>query len=276
MHSFISWRSLASHPITDTHWTLDEVEEAVEKSRAALLNLSPYQPNKRTTKPTKFTLADQMKSVSRCLSNSINSLRSEFKKVIDIVDSPFDVDARNKDSVKPVAEHIFIVAKEVLQGIDLYDICRQVSKNLLNYSKSTNERIITWEEFNKICNNDDKAKLNAIAMSLNESGHIIYVSGFKHIVLDPNWFCNEIIGSLIGFPTSRASKGIIGFDKGCIPRHFLEQEFESFAKSNVKGSLLVHIMEAMHLCCRVPAISHLYPSHIAKCGCPTTPMVSNG
>ena len=90
-------------------------------------------------------------------------------------------------------------------------------------------------------------------MSLNESGHIIYVSGFKHIVLNLNWFCNQIIGSLIGFPNSKgASKGIIGFDKGCIPRHFLEQEFESIAKSNVKGSLLVDLMEAMHLCCRVP------------------------
>ena len=172
--------------------------------------------------------------------------------MIDIVDSPFDVDARNKDSVKPVAEHIFNITKDVLEGIELYDIYRQVRKNVLNYSKSTNEQIIKWEEFNKICNNDDKAKLNAIAMSLNESGHIIYVSGFKHVVLNPNWFCNQIIGSLIGFPKFGASNGIIGFDKGCIPRHFLEQEFESFAKSNVKGSLLVDLMEAMHLRCRVP------------------------
>ena len=91
--------------------------------------------------------------------------------MIHIVDPPFEVDARNKDSVKPVAEHIFNITKDVLEGIELYDICRQVKKNLLNYSKSTNEQIITWEEFNKICNNDDKAKLNAIAMSLNESGH---------------------------------------------------------------------------------------------------------
>ena len=36
------------------------------------------------------------------------------------------------------------------------------------------------------------------------------------------------------------------------PRHFLEEKFESISRSNVKGSLLVDLMEAMHLCCKVP------------------------
>ena len=201
-----------------------------------------------------FTRADQMEHVSSSVSDLIDSLRSDFKRVIDIVDSPFDVCARKKASVKPVGECIFTIAKDVLQGIELYDICPQVSKNLLNYSNNTNERIITWEQFSKICNNNDKAKLNAIAMSLNESGNIIYISGFKHIILDPNWFCNEIVGSLIGFSTSKgSSKDSIVFNKGCIPRKFLEQRFKSITKSEVCGSLLVELMEAMHLCCEVPS-----------------------
>ena len=164
------------------------------------------------------------------------------------------------DVVKVVAEFVFRNAKDMLQGIQLYDISTRVSKQLSKHLKNKNERIITWEKFGEICRmaaqlsnpNSDKAKLNAIAMSLNETGNIIYINGIQHIVLDPNWFCNEIMGSLIGFPNSKgASKGIIRFDKGCIPRQFLEQEFESIAKSNVKGSLLVDLMEAMHLCCKV-------------------------
>ena len=115
----------------------------------------------------------------------------------------------------------------------------------------TNERIITWEKFTEIFNN--KAKLNAIALSLNELGTIIYINKIKHIVLDPNWFCNEIMGSLIDFPNSKGSStGTIVFDKGCIPRDFLEERFEVITKSEVKGSLLVDLMEAMHLCCKVP------------------------
>ena len=140
-----------------------------------------------------------MDFVSSPVSNSINSLRSQFKSVIDIVDPQFDVDAKNNDSVKPVAERVFNIAKDVFQGIDIYDICTQVSKNLLTYSKNTNERIMTWEELSKMCHSD-KAKLNAIAMSLNESGNIIYINTIKHIILDPNWFCNEIMDSLIHFP----------------------------------------------------------------------------
>ena len=58
-----------------------------------------------------FTRADQMVSASSALSPFIDSLRSDFKGVIDIFNPPFDVDARNKDSVKPIAEHIFIISK---------------------------------------------------------------------------------------------------------------------------------------------------------------------
>ena len=83
--------------------------------------------------------------VSSSVSNSIKSLQSEFKSVIEIIYPQLDVDARNKDSVKPVAESVFNIAKDVLQGIELYDICTQVSKHLWNHSTSTNEQIITWE-----------------------------------------------------------------------------------------------------------------------------------
>ena len=183
--------------------------------------------------------------------------------MIDIVDPPFEVDARKKDSVKAVGECIFRIAKEVLEGIELYDICTQVSKHLWNYSKSSNEQIITWTQFSEICNiygqfsnlTSDKAKLNIIALSLNESGNIIYINGIKHIVLNPNWFCNEIMGSLIGFPNSKGSrKGNITFKNGYLPRDFLERKFVSITGSKVNSSILVELMEAMHLCCKVPKV----------------------
>ena len=164
-----------------------------------------------------FTRADQMNppKVSSWLSNSIDSLRSHFQGVIDIVDPLFDVDARKEGSVKAVAECVFIVASEMLRGVQMYKICTQVSDRLSMHLKTTNERIITWEKFTEIFNN--KAKLNAIALSLNELGTIIYINKIKHIVLDPNWFCNEIMGSLIHFPKSKTYKGTILFENGCIP-----------------------------------------------------------
>ena len=196
-----------------------------------------------------------MVSASSALSPFIDSLRSDFKGVIDIFNPPFDVDARNKDSVKPIAEHIFVIAKDMLQGIQVYNMWTQIHKRLSKHSKKTNEGVITWEKFGEICYpfhfpNDD-AKLKAIALCLNESGNIIYINGFSHIILNPNWFCNQVMGGLINFSKSKASKSIMVFTNGCTPRDSLEKCLEFLSGSKVKGCLLLDLMEAMHLCCKV-------------------------
>ena len=67
-----------------------------------------------------FTRSDQIDSVSGSLSASIESLRSEFIWLIDIVDPPLELDARKKDSVTAVGECIFRIAKEVLEGTTTY------------------------------------------------------------------------------------------------------------------------------------------------------------
>ena len=137
--------------------------------------------------------------------------------MIDIVNHVFDVDARKQDSVRSLLDCIFNIAKDMLRGIQLYSIYTQVGEHLSDHLKNTNERIITWKKFKEIlCYplhfSSDKAKLNAIALSLNESGSIIYINGISHIILDPNWFCNEIMGSLIGFSNSKVCKDTIVFD----------------------------------------------------------------
>ena len=104
-----------------------------------------------------FTRADQMATLSHAFSTQIDSLRSDFKGLIDILDPPFHVDARKKDSmraatsVRAVAKHIFDIAKRTLQGIQVYNICTDVYKLLSKHSKKTNEEIITWKKFSEIC-----------------------------------------------------------------------------------------------------------------------------
>ena len=104
-----------------------------------------------------FTRADQMATLSHAFSTQIDSLRSDFKGLIDILNPPFHVDARKKDSmraatsVRAVAKHIFDIAKRTLQGIQVYNICTDVNKLLSKHSKSTNEEIITWKKFSQIC-----------------------------------------------------------------------------------------------------------------------------
>ena len=203
-----------------------------------------------------FTRADQMKIITSEFSPLIESFQSEFKEVmIDIVCPPFEVDARKKDSVQGVAKMIFSTAKEMLQDVQVYDICRHVTEHLSKYLKKSKHRIITWSEFSRICSSqfsihNEDAKLHAIAQYLNESGIIIYINNLEYIVLDPNWFCNQIMGSLINFPGCKESRTIP--IHGYVTRHFLEKKLKSITKCGVE-SLLVDLMEAMHLCCKVPS-----------------------
>ena len=105
-----------------------------------------------------FTRADQMATLSHAFSTLIDSLRSDFKGVIDIFDRPFHVDARKKDSMSAVTSHIFDIAKDMLQGIQVYKICTDVNKLLSKHLKNRNEEIITWEKFAQIYLTSDKTK----------------------------------------------------------------------------------------------------------------------
>jgi hypothetical protein len=188
-------------------------------------------------------------------------LRDDFKGIIDILnDSTFEVDARKVESIQGVRKFIFKTARKMFKDAETYDICSQVSEYLSGHA--TNERIITWVQFTEICTDkfipyipgdDPEAKLRAIALSLNESGNIIYA--IKYIILDPNWFCNDILGSLIYFPEGNTSSNTMVI-RGFTNRVFLEQKLELVTNnSGIKGSLLVDLMEGMHLCCNVPASS---------------------
>ena len=206
-----------------------------------------------------FTRTHQMKLIASAVSNTIGSLRSEFEEIIHIEDTTFEVDARNMDSVKHLSQHIFGITKQMLQGVMVYDICSEVGQHISKHLHTSNQRIITWSKFSEICKpilcpnlNEDEAKIvRGIASSLNESGIIIYVNNISHIVLDPNWFCNKIMGSLIHFRDRKEKLNTMKIN-GFTNRRFLEDTLELVTKDEVKGSLLVDLMEAMHLCCRVP------------------------
>ena len=171
------------------------------------------------------------------MSKTISSLRSEFKEVIEIEDTTFEVDARKMDSVKRLSQHIFGIAEQMLQGVMVYDICTEVGQHLSRHLETSNQRIITWSKFREICKpilppnlNEDEAKtMRGIASSLNESGIIIYVNNVSHIVLDPNWFCNKIMGSLIHFRDRKEKLKTMKIN-GFTNRRFLEDTLELVTK----------------------------------------------
>ncbi|MCO5586398.1 hypothetical protein L7F22_040338 [Adiantum nelumboides] len=201
-----------------------------------------------------FTRKDQMSLVFKAVSASLKALTSKFQQIIQVVEV-FEVDARDQACVKPVASCIFNTAREILEGVEVYHICTQVSKRLSFMLKASSKQklIINWSEFRDVCkrefNIDESEVQKAIACSLNDSGDVIYMSNMGYLVLDPNWFCHEIMGSLIYFPESLTSNAMS--IHGYVQRQYLESLLEDVSNSRVKGSLLVDLLEAMHLSCDV-------------------------
>ncbi|MCO5587224.1 hypothetical protein L7F22_041171 [Adiantum nelumboides] len=209
-----------------------------------------------------LTRKDQTKLVRDALEDSIRAFSTTFSNSIQVVEV-LEVDARREASVKPLVSCIFQIAHEVLKDVRVYSICSQVSEFLSrrhNRKSLVGEQpIISWNNFTELCtkqfNVDDPEVHKAIAYSLNESGNIIYLSNLPFLVLEPNWFCHEVMGSLIHFPESATSKAIIPIN-GYVKQDYLEKVLKESSDSTVEGSLLLALMEAMHICCKVPGDAH--------------------
>ncbi|MCO5614806.1 hypothetical protein L7F22_069090 [Adiantum nelumboides] len=209
-----------------------------------------------------LTRKDQTKLVRDALEDSIRAFSTTFSNSIQVVEV-LEVDARREASVKPLVSCIFQIAHDVLEGVRVYSICSQVSKFLSrrhNRKSLVGEQpIIPWNNFTELCtkqfNVDDPEVHKAIAYSLNESGNIIYLSNLPFLVLEPNWFCHEVMGSLIHFPESATDKAIIPIN-GYVKQDYLEKVLKERSDSTVERSLLLALLEAMHICCKVPGDAH--------------------
>ncbi|KAI5058128.1 hypothetical protein GOP47_0026298 [Adiantum capillus-veneris] len=203
-----------------------------------------------------LTRKDQMDFVQNALGGCIRALSTSFSGLVDMVEV-FDVDARSPKSVGPVVSCMFNVAKDLLAGIEVYSICSKISQYLTQLADEVSP-IIAWDLFSNICAtkfkifNDEVQK--AIASYLHESGDIIYVNNLHHVILKPDWFCHEIMGSLIHFDDAHMSR-IIPI-RGYAEQEYLEKLLAMSSHSNVSGAVLVELMAGMHICYRVPNDPH--------------------
>jgi len=73
-----------------------------------------------------------------------------------------------------------------------------------------NQPLVRWNEFSKLCDNVDELKSHeglgpevverkkeVVAISLHDSGHLMYNKELDFVVLNPHWFCHDIIGHVL-------------------------------------------------------------------------------
>jgi hypothetical protein len=145
----------------------------------------------------------------------VQNARTTFKDIVNISPKIYALNARSTNDVQPVLDFVFKSSHELLKRVPLvFAECAIMRRALANRAKDC---LIKWNTFCDLCiqempgltqgNNEQEGvesnvvlkRQKAIAANLHDTGDIIYFEGLEFVVVNPNWFCHDVMGFLINF-----------------------------------------------------------------------------
>lgn len=205
----------------------------------------------------------------------VEKLRAQFQRVINITE--FHVaDARSRKSIEPVQK---AMQKRIVSILDrvpkVFDAVSQLQTNLNEWKNQHSDKpLIKWSDFSLLCSKvpalrrlqgqdakvaDERQK--AVARAMHDAGELLFFDGLDFMVVDPNWFCHEIMGRILSLDSSLlVLKQPLIDKKGFTKREHLKKVLEaSFCKNKnplfkgrkVRGVIpedLVKLMVKLNLC----------------------------
>ncbi len=220
-----------------------------------------------TTFPPQFTVilthADKdLDARGLCIwaeSNVVNNLRKQFGNVVDISTEIHAIDALSARHVQPVFDFVFKSSRDLLSKTPLvFEESARLRHALVEETKRCpNRPLISWNAFYQLCiqtipkvfyvknevDNDEpfdlvenKERAKVLAGHLHDTGDIIYFLGLEWVVINPNWFCHDIMGYVINFRDTQHYIDDKGFaTKNCI-EYILNQSLSMVSKHTLFGS----------------------------------------
>lgn len=205
----------------------------------------------------------------------VEKLRAQFARVINVTE--FHVaDARSRKSIDPVQKAIQKRIVSILDRVPkVFDACRQVQIKLGEWKNQHPDKpLIQWSDFSVLCSKVPALKRlqgqdikiaeereKAVARAMHDAGELLFFDGLDFMVVDPNWFCHEIMGRILNLNSSMVVlKQPLIDQKGFTKREHLKKVLEaSFCKNKnphfkgrrVKGVVtedLVQLMVKLNLC----------------------------
>ncbi|XP_024370300.1 protein TORNADO 1 [Physcomitrium patens] len=205
----------------------------------------------------------------------VEKLRVQFSKVINITE--FHVaDARSRKSIEPVQK---AMQKRIVSILDrvpkVFDACSQLQTKLNEWKNQHPDKpLIKWSDFSLLCSKvpalkrlqgqDSKVaeeRQKAVARAMHDAGELLFFDGLDFMVVDPNWFCHEIMGRILSLDsTLLVLKHPLIDEHGFTKREHLKKVLEaSFCKNKnplfkgrkVRGVIpedLVQLMVKLNLC----------------------------
>ncbi|CAK9276769.1 unnamed protein product [Sphagnum jensenii] len=145
----------------------------------------------------------------------VQNARTTFKDIVNISPTIYALNAQSTNDVRPVLDFVFESSQELLKRMPkVFAACGIMRRALASRAKDC---LIKWNTFCDLCiqklptltqgnNEQERVEPNvvlkrqkAIAANLHNTGDIIYFEGLEFVVVNPNWFCHEIMGFLINF-----------------------------------------------------------------------------
>ncbi|CAM6037339.1 unnamed protein product [Sphagnum compactum] len=145
----------------------------------------------------------------------VQSQRTTFKDIVNISPKIYALNARSTNDVRPVLDFVFESSQQLLRRMPLvFAECAIMRRALVDRAKDC---LIKWNAFCDLCiqeaptltqgsNEQERVepsvvlkRQKAIAANLHDTGDIIYFEGLEFVVVNPNWFCHDVMGFLINF-----------------------------------------------------------------------------
>ncbi len=227
-----------------------------------------------------FTGFDKLESyvetTKKEIKRQVQPLRKQFKGTLNINEEPFYVNAHDTESICPVLEELEATLTSLLPTLPrVFKACEDLQKYLDEY-KETNptHTLVKWEVFQAICDKVPSLvageeisfevatkRREIVATSLHEAGEVIYYKDLNFVILDPHWFCHDVIGQVI----SCKDCGVLEPQMGVLPStslmSFLEEsQLQNFDEET--GQDLLKLMKKLDLCIEHVNDSILIPASL--------------
>ncbi len=145
----------------------------------------------------------------------VQNARTTFKDIVNISPDIYALNARSTNDARRVLDFVFESSQQLLKRMPrVFAQCATMRSALANRTKDC---LINWNTFCDLCiqevptltqgsNEHERVEPNvvlkrqkAIAANLHDTGDIIYFEGLEFVVVNPNWFCHDVMGFLINF-----------------------------------------------------------------------------
>jgi hypothetical protein len=159
-----------------------------------------------------MTHGDKKFPHQRPIEDHLHELKANFAAFINLSSTCYWINAHSSQKVKDVTTQVTNTCGDILKKmVHIYEACMNVQHGLCEWNKHhPNQPIVTMETFEKEIIDKKEPNLRqfvvhqefekphvAVAMFLHDAGEMIYFKDEDFVVVNPSWFCHEVMGHLI-------------------------------------------------------------------------------